>query len=98
MSETKPIPEYRDQENQDRHGSHPHGVYISKKKQKNLVKLFLKKLHIVRCYEEMKQEISIENYRGWKEKRPTLHRVESKCFIKRVILKLRLKNEKELTK
>lgn len=57
MSETKPIPEYRDQENQDRHGSHPHGVYISKRKQWNLVKLFLKKLHIMRCYEEMKQEI-----------------------------------------
>lgn len=30
--------------------------------------------------------------------RPTLQRVGSKCFIERVIFKLRLKNEKELAK
>lgn len=44
----------------------------------------------------MKPEIQIENYGGWEVKWPTLQRVGSKCFIERVILKLRLKNEKEL--
>lgn len=57
----------------------------------------LKKLHMT-CYEEMKQEIQIENYEGWEVEWPTLQRVGSKCFIERVIFKLRLNNEKELAK
>lgn len=48
------------------------------------------------CCEENKQEIQIEDYGGWEEEKPTVHRISSKCFFERVMFKLRLKNGKEL--